>query len=252
VRSALCLLCLLLAAGCRQNKGPDASYEKAARIYQQLYATELDDAYGDPKMDEVVALLKMVDKRSIDADSARALQHAIDHGREELAKARAERDRMGAAAAASAASSIANIDPTRVLAASALVEDAGTAKDPYAAGSLVAEINTASGGCLVDSEPFTEQGTGATGTVYRLVKTPACAEKLPGFSGQIVLAIDGRVYRRIPDPGPPPPPRPPPDAGAPASARPPPAASADADAGAQVRAYYPGQPVPFAETPDAG
>jgi hypothetical protein len=252
LRVALCLLCVFLAAGCRP-KGPDANYEKAAKIYQQLYATELDDAYGDPKMAEVEALLKKVDKRSIDHDAAQAMLHSIERGREELAKSRADREKMGAAAAASARSGSPNIDVAKILAASATVEDAGTPPDPYAAGSSVAEINTATGGCLADAEQFTEQVTGVTGTVYRLAKAPACAEKLPGFVGQVVLVKDGRIYRRMPDPGPLTPPSPP-DAGAPAPAPTPPAAAAPADAGGapQALSYYPGMPTPGTEAPDAG
>jgi hypothetical protein len=202
VRRTLCLLCLVLAVGCRRQKGPDANYDKAAKLYQQLYAAELDDAYGDPQMNQVVALLKKVDDRSVDADAAQTMLRAIDHGREELAKSRAAREKMGAAAAASAAHAIANIDPTQILAASQ--PDAGPDSDPYAAGSLISEINTSSGGCLVDGEPFQEQGTGATGIVYRRARSQPCAEKLPGLEGQVLLVVGGRIYRRVPDTAPPP------------------------------------------------
>ena len=35
-------------------------------MYEQLYVMQLDEAYGDPKMDDVVALLGNVHKRSVD------------------------------------------------------------------------------------------------------------------------------------------------------------------------------------------
>jgi len=229
VRAALCFVCLVALAGCRRQKGPDANYEKAARIYQQLYASQLDDAYGDPQMDQVVVLLKTVDSASSDAEAARAMLHAIDHGRQELARSRAAREKMGAAAAASARTAISNIDPTKVLAASE--PDAGPAQDPYGPGAPVAEINTASGGCLAEFEPFQEQRTGVSGSVYRMTKSPGCMDKLPGYVGQAVLVVDGRVYRRIPDFEPTPIAPPPqllvPDAGAPARA-PAPAPAPDA------------------------
>jgi hypothetical protein len=42
-RAAICLL-LLALAGCRRTTGPDDNYQQASALYQQLYATELDDA----------------------------------------------------------------------------------------------------------------------------------------------------------------------------------------------------------------
>jgi hypothetical protein len=241
-RAASYLLCLVLAAGCR--KGPDANYEKAVQLFQQLYATDLDDAYGDPRMDEVVALLKKVDRRSIDAERAKAMLGAIERGREALAKQRAEREKMAAAAAASASKGGPQIDPVKVLAESA--PNPGPMRDPYGPGASVAEINTATGGCLVPNEPFREQGTGTQGTVYRLARSPGCIERLPGFDGQALLVMNDKVYRRMVD-------FPPgaqaavPDAGAPQAAVPqtpraPPPPPAEVDAG--MVSYYPGQPIP--------
>jgi hypothetical protein len=210
VRAALFLLCLVALAGCRRQKGPDANYERAAQLYQQLYASQLDDAYGDPQMDQVVVLLKKVDSRSSDAEAARAMLHAIDHGRQELGSSRAAREKMGAAAAASAQTALSNIDPTRVLAASQ--QDAGP-PDLYGPGSLVSEINSANGGCLAEFEPFKEQETGVSGSLYRLTKSSGCMDKLPGFAGQAVLVVNGRIYRRMPDFAGAPAPAPAPDAG---------------------------------------
>src|SRR5438046_938401 len=79
--------CLLALFACRRAPaGPDPNYEQASKLYQQLYASELDDAYGDPQMDRVVAFLKKVDSSSADADAARAMLGAIQNGREVLAK----------------------------------------------------------------------------------------------------------------------------------------------------------------------
>lgn len=251
-RAALCLVSLALA-GCHRTTGPDENYQRAATLYQQLYATQLDDAYGDPRMDEVVALLRKVDGRSVDAQAAQTMLGAIQHGREALAKERAEREKVSAAATAPAAR--VSVDPEQVLAAG--VEDAGTAEqDPFGPGASIAELNTQTGGCLVDNEPFNEQGTGKTGTVYRVAPSEGCKSRLPGFAGQAILVADGKIYRRIPDPRPPEPPRPAaaPDAGAPAAAaRPRPAAPAPAqDAGEpEYRIVIPGAPEPGAAPPRA-
>jgi hypothetical protein len=201
-QKALLVAALALALACtRSAPKPDANYERASGLYQQLFAAQLDDAYGDPKMNEVEALLKKVDPASADAASAQTMLGAIQHGREELAKQRAARDRVTAAAAAPV--KMPNIDPVKVLAASA--PDAGTPPDAYGPGASITELNSATGGCLVADEPFTETGTGKSGTVYRLSSAPLCAQSLPGFVGQAVLVTDGRLYRRMPASSLPPP-----------------------------------------------
>lgn len=261
-RAAICLVAILAAAGCQQKRGPDENYQKASHLYQALYASELDDAYGDPKMDEVVALLGKVDAHSIDADAAEAMKGSIQRGRDELAKQRAAREKMAAAAQAAAAAPVAAIDTDKILAAYAV--DAGPAQDPYGAGALVSEINAQTGGCLSSYEPFNERGTNVNGVIYRLVPGAGCAGKLPGFVGQAVLVVNGKIYRRMEDPNPPAPPAPaaaadagtaaaPADAGAPkVAAKPAAPAPAAVDAGEpEYQIVVPGQPLPGATPPPA-
>ena len=117
-RRAAVFLAILALAGCRRGpKGPDANYTKASAIYQQLYASQLDDAYGDPKMDEVVLLLKKVDSGSDDADAAQAMLGSIQRGRETLAKQRADREKLGQAAQAAITTPLVGIDPEKIVAA---------------------------------------------------------------------------------------------------------------------------------------
>ena len=259
-RVALILFAVLAAAGCRRaTNRPDANYQQASSLYQQLYVSQLDDAYGDPKMDEVVSLLQKVDPASLDAEAAAAMIGAIQHGREELAKSRAARAKKFATAQAAAVAPPAQIDPRQILAQN--TPDAGPVQDPYGPGASVAEINTGTGGCLSGYEPFNENGTGVSGIVYRLVPGAGCAGKLPGYAGQAVLVVNGRIYRRIADPNPsalaPPPLAAPVDAGPPpqsqAPARPSaPPAAAPADAGEpEYRIVIPGLPQPGATPPPA-
>ena len=77
-------LFLILLSGCHRQTGPDANYEQGSRIYQQLYAQELDDAYGDPRMDQAAALLAKVDPLSVDADAAKRMLASITTGRAAL------------------------------------------------------------------------------------------------------------------------------------------------------------------------
>ena len=246
-RAAICLS-LVALAGCR-NRGPDENYQQAAAIYQQLYATELDDAYVDPKMDEVVALLRKVNSHSSDAHAAEMMLGTIQRGREQLAKERAEREKLSAAQGPVVPAP--NIDPAAILAANE-PPDAGHPEDPFAPGASIADLNKQAGGCLVDNEPFAEQGTGVGGTVYRVAPSDSCRSKLPGLVGQVVLVVNGKIYRRTADPRPPPAAAP--DAGAPPPARTAAAArpAQSADAG-EPQYYYsiPGLPQPGATPPPA-
>jgi len=241
-RLAACALAL--AASCARYSGPaDPNFAKARDLYQQLYSSELDEAYGDPQMDQVVSLLENVNKRSVDSPSAQALLHAIEHGTEELAKVHAEREKLRKAAAEVVARP-SNIDPTRVLEQ----PDAGPPQDPFGPAASVAQINKDSGGCLVAGEPFHEGGTNRSGTLYRLAPNPVCKDKLPGFVGQAVMVSDGKIYRRIPEsqvPHPPPAATGAPDGGpssrAGTTSR---AGAAGANAGVQEYLAVPGGPLP--------
>jgi hypothetical protein len=253
--------CALVLAACARYSGPaDPNFAKARDLYQQLYASEIDEAYGDPQMDQVVSLLENVNKRSVDSPSAQALLHAIDHGREELAKVHADREKLRKAAAEVVARP-SNIDPSRVLEQ----PDAGPPQDPYGPAASVAQINKDTGGCLVAGEAFHEGGTNRTGMLYRLAPNPVCRDRLPGFVGQAVMVSEGKIYRRILDsqvPHPPSPAAGAPDGGAPGRAattsR---AAAAGVAAGMQEYLVVPGGPLPPAEaatatarasTPDGG
>lgn len=195
-RFALVLFAATSLGGCRRGSGKaDASYEKARGLYQKLYGAELDDAYGDPKMEDVVTLLKQVDQDSADKAAAQSMLDGIEHGRAVYAGQKHGREKIAAAAAAPLV--MPNINPDKILAASA-GPDAGSAPpDSYGPGAAIAELNRTAGGCLVPAESFTEKGTDKAGTIYRLSNTPQCAQLLPGFVNQVVLVVNGSVYRRI-------------------------------------------------------
>lgn len=189
----------LLAASCalgacrRRSTQPSPEYERAAGLYQQLYATKLDDAYGDPRMDAVVADLQKVDARSADADAARSLLGTIERGRAELARQRQESEKVAAQLRAPPPVAI---DPAAVLAA--VRKDAGLEVDPTGTGAAIADLNQQYGGCLVADQKFHEEGTGKAGRIYKLAPFSGCREKLPGFIDQAVMVVDGFIYRRIP------------------------------------------------------
>ena len=71
-------------------------------------------------------------------------------------------------------------------------------------GTLVGHVVDQNGAAVPAAKVhITEQGTNVTGTVYRVAPSETCKGKLPGLTGQIVLVVNGKIYRRVPDPGPP-------------------------------------------------
>jgi hypothetical protein len=202
--SVLLLLAVpLCVPGCKRAPVPSPRYEAAARLHANLYVRELDDAYLDPRMAQVEADLKAVEPSSASYADAQELLARIAKGRaaalaasEARQKARAEAER-GLQAPAIDTSSLLPAPPPAP-------EELGSASttlppppDPYGPGASLAEMNQASGGCLLPDNPFRE-GDKVTGTVYLLAQTEGCKARLPGFVGQAVLVVDGRVYRRVP------------------------------------------------------
>ncbi|MBS2026154.1 MAG: hypothetical protein JST92_27450, partial [Deltaproteobacteria bacterium] len=199
------LACLALAPACKKKPlEPSAHYEKASRIHQDLYVRQLDDAYLDPRMDEVVAELKQVPQESADYDPAQELLATIQKGKETAKKERAEQEKQRAELQKGLAS-LSAVDPAAVLARDPAPPppppepvDAGpAAADPFAPGAAIADINAANGGCLVAGVPFAEEGTKQKGVTYKLADSQGCRDKLPGLVNDVLLVVDGRIYRRV-------------------------------------------------------
>src|SRR2546430_3691092 len=89
------------------------------------------------------------------------MPRTIQKGRVELAKERADREKMAAAAAQSLATVQVNLDPSKMLAASE--PDAGQPLDPFGPGASVADLNKQNGGGAPDKKALQEEGTGGGG-----------------------------------------------------------------------------------------
>ncbi len=203
--AGLSLICALsLLPGCKSKTGPNPHYDRGAALHQQLWVRLLDDAYLDPRMDEAVRELKLVESASVSYPNAVELLGQIEKGRKEAAAARDARAKAfaemekGLKAPALTGVPTPGAPPPPPPPPPPL--DAGPViPDPFGPGALIADINKSTGGCLVASAPFREEGEGGkAGTSYKLAPGDACKDKLPGFVGQVVLAVDGKVYRRIP------------------------------------------------------
>lgn len=201
---ALSLLAFGSLPACKSKTGPSPHYDRGAALHQQLFVRLLDDAYLDPRMDEAARELKLVETTSLDYPNAVELLAQIDKGRKDAAAARDARARSyaemekGLKAPSGVFPSIPDSAPPPPPPAAAPAAGPVVA-DPFGPGALIADINKATGGCLVSSGPFREEGgaDAKQGLAYKLVETPACKDKLPGFVGQVVLSVEGKVYRRI-------------------------------------------------------
>lgn len=93
-RTALLLILFALAApGCRRERGHSKAFDDASALFRKVYAEKLDDAYDDPRMQEVERLLSVVPPQSIDSSAAQELQKRIADGRAALL---AQREGAGA------------------------------------------------------------------------------------------------------------------------------------------------------------
>lgn len=89
------LLFALAAPGCRRERGHSKAFDDASALFRKVYAEKLDDAYDDPRMQEVERLLSVVPPQSLDSGAAQELQQRIAGGR---AAARAQRETAAAPA----------------------------------------------------------------------------------------------------------------------------------------------------------
>ena len=191
------LLALALAAapGCKRPQ-PSPEYERAAASFRQLYAAHLDEAYLDPGMAEVEALLAQVPADSLDATSAAELKARITQGRADAEARLAERE-----AAAEEARDPGAFTPTAegaAIAAREAAEDAERRADGGlpgpAVGSSAADLERAYQGCLRRGPRVAVAGLdGGTKQVWEFQDTEACRFSYPSLAGRIVVADDVTV-----------------------------------------------------------
>ena len=93
----LAVVLLLALTGCAR-KEPSPEYTRASERFNKLYAKELDDAYVDPAIREVEALLEKVPADSLDAQAAAQLLTRIRENRTRIEQASKDREKALAAA----------------------------------------------------------------------------------------------------------------------------------------------------------
>ena len=217
----LAIVLLLVLTGCAR-KEPSPEYTRASERFNKLYAKELDDAYVDPAIREVEALLEKVPADSLDAQAAAQLLARIRENRTRIEQASKDREKALAAARTaptfSGPSVSAPLSPPSSRPSAPPAPDAGPLSAPTA-GMAMRDFNRLFGDCFEQAGPVEVNGRGPRDS-YTMVDSDRCRRAMPGLVNSLVLADSETVMglvpksalrRTLPDGGAPPPA--PPDAG---------------------------------------
>ena len=217
----LAIVLLLVLTGCAR-KEPSPEYTRASERFNKLYAKELDDAYVDPAIREVEALLEKVPADSLDAQASTQLLTRIRENRTRIEQASKDREKALAAARTaptfSGPSVSAPLSPPSSRPSAPPAPDAGPLSAPTA-GMAMRDFNRLFGDCFEQAGPVEVNGRGPRDS-YTMVDSDRCRRAMPGLVNSLVLADSETVMglvpksalrRTLPDGGAPPPA--PPDAG---------------------------------------
>jgi hypothetical protein len=196
---AVLAMLALACVGCSRHREPSADFSRASESFNKLYAQRLDDAFLDPKMREIEALLQRVPADSLDAQAAADLLKRIREGRARMQKAQ---DEAQAASAAARTPSTVSLSPREARTETSAPPppppppDAGPAEavQPTAGMSMV-EFNRRFADCFQVAGPVTVQGAGQRDS-YELVDVSRCRTAHPTFVDVIVVA-DGQAVMGI-------------------------------------------------------
>jgi len=216
----LAVVLLLALAGCAR-KEPSPEYTRASERFNKLYAKELDDAYVDPAIHEVEALLEKVPVDSLDAPAAAQLLARIRENRARIEQTSRDRENALAAARTAPTFSGPSVSPPPLVPAGHTPPPAPDAGPPSAptAGMAMRDFNRLFGDCFEQAGPVEVSGRGPRDS-YTMVDSDRCRRSMPGLVSSLVLADSETVMgivpksalrRTLPDGGAPPPA--PPDAG---------------------------------------
>jgi len=196
----LAVVLLLAMTGCAR-KEPSPEYTLASERFNKLYAKELDDAYVDPAIREVEALLEKVPPDSLDAQAASQLLTRIREGRARIEKTSTDRDKALAAARTAPKFSGPSVStpppppqPASRPAPAAL--DAGPPSAPTA-GMPMREFNRLFGDCFEAAGPVEVNGRGPRDS-YSMVDSDRCRRAMPGLVTSLVLADSEAVMGIVP------------------------------------------------------
>ncbi|HVG63938.1 MAG TPA: hypothetical protein VNA24_35570 [Hyalangium sp.] len=191
---------MLALSACRKELGPPSEeYEEARQRFSKIYGQKLDEAFIDPEMDEIDALLQQVPAESMDAQSAKELQQRIKDGRARMERARQEREDAIASAQqpdTTFPSSPREPDAPPPAPAPQGPNDAGPSTEGPVTGSPASELVAGYLGCFQRAQPITIRDRGSR-EAWEMSDRARCSQSFPSFVGQVVLIEDGKVLTVI-------------------------------------------------------
>jgi hypothetical protein len=196
----LAVVLLLAVTGCAR-KEPSPEYTRASERFNKLYAKELDDAYVDPAIREVEALLEKVPADSLDAQVASQLLTRIRENRARIEQASKDRDKALAAARTAPKFSGPSVSappppPPGARPAPPAPVDAGPPSAPTA-GMPMRDFNRLFGDCFEAAGPVEVNGRGPRDS-YTMVDSDRCRRAMPALASAVVLADSEAVMGIVP------------------------------------------------------
>jgi len=197
---SLAVVLLLVLPGCARRE-PSPEFTRASERFNKLYAKELDDAYLDPAMHEVEALLEKVPADSLDAQAAAQLLARIRDNRTRLEQASSQQEKALAEARTPPKFSGQSVSPPPAPPGpprpqSVAAPDAGPPSAP-SAGMSTRDFGRLFGDCFEPAGPVEVTGKG-TRDSYAMVDSYRCRNAMPGLVNSVVLADSQTVLGVVP------------------------------------------------------
>jgi hypothetical protein len=194
-------LALAALAGCKRPGPPSFEYGEARDKLIEIRKDRGVDAYFDPRIEDVLALLSQVDPKSIDAPAAKQLAAEIDNARAEKAKHDSDQAKLIEQARATPTVPLSSPGVATATTLAPKVQDggpvdAGPPKDPVA-GMTDSDFRNLFSDCYQYVRPSLSP-TGAPGETWGLKDIATCRDRHPGSVDHVVILRDGKVIGIVP------------------------------------------------------
>lgn len=195
------VLIVLALSACQKELGPKSpEYDEARQRFSKIYGQKLDEAFLEPEMDAIEALLQQVPPDSMDAQSANELQQRINNGRAKMERLRQEREAAMVSArqrdTVPPSAPLPESDPTPP--APQATNDAGPPSSGPVVGSPASELVAGYLGCFQRSSSITVKDRGPREAWEISAGRARCSQVFPTFVGQVVLIEEGKVLTVLP------------------------------------------------------